>query len=209
MLRRSLMVALLLELPGSSLSAQRRTTASLDPVVSALVFTARMPKEPAPYWLPVASQIEDYRVRAEGYRGKQRPMPSSDFAMVYRAWETAERRLVAASAHPAADSLAHDWVESARPAYEWEGFHDGPEADAMAAERYLDTNRDGPFAEYLRLFAGHRRLCSAEGYEGEKRPSDAVASRALAMSHLNMASESSNALIRLAAQWLLQNPRCF
>lgn len=209
MLRQPPTLAIALLLPLTTVSGQVRHSTPMDAVVSALVFTAEMPKNLTPFSAPLAAQIADYQARAGAYHTKTRPLPSSDFAMVYSAWEVAERRLVAISHDPQAVALAQAYVEEARPAYEWEGYHDGPAADAIAAERYLKANPTGPFAEFLQLFAGHRWICAADAYEYEKRPADAARSREASAEHIRLARSSTNALIRSAADRIAQRPQCF
>jgi hypothetical protein len=54
-----------------------------------------------------------------------------------------ERRLVAVSDGSAAPGLAVAYVDRLRPCYEWEGYHDCPEAEAVFAEEYQATHPRG------------------------------------------------------------------
>jgi len=108
------------------------------------------------------------------------------------------------------------YVDSLRPCYEWEGYHDCPERDALFAEKYQQDHQDGPFRDYLPLLAAHRWLCAAEGYDYEKRPAEAARSRAAyARSraayarNLAVARASPVLLLRTAGEYLAQRARCF
>ena len=53
--------------------------------------------------------------------------------MVHEAQVRYERRLAATSSDQNAPALAAAYVDSLRPCYEWEGFHDCPEREASFA----------------------------------------------------------------------------
>ncbi len=75
------------------------------------------------------------------------------------------RKLVAASTRSGVEQLAQAYVDTLRPCYEWEGFHDCPEREAIFAERYLIDHPDTAFAGFLRVLAAHRWLCAAKAYQ--------------------------------------------
>jgi hypothetical protein len=52
-----------------------------------------------------------------------------------------ERLLVAVTAERNAPALAVEYVSEMRPCYEWEGYHDCPEHEALFAMEYLAGNR--------------------------------------------------------------------
>ncbi len=110
---------------------------------------------------------------------------------------------------PGAEALAQRYVDDLKPCYEWEGFHNCPEAEATFAERYLARNPGSPFSEYLPLLIAHRWLCAADGYAYEEQPKEAARARLAAAAPLATALEAPSLLIRTAAQELKARGRCF
>ena len=129
-------------------------------------------------------------------------------AMVYEARENYERRLVAAAGAAGVETLAQQYVDDLRPCYEWEGFHDCPEAEAKFAEQYLKQTPGTPFREFLTLLAAHRWLCAVEGYKYEEKLLDATLSARASEPHLARALKSQSLLIRTAAQELKARDGC-
>ena len=129
--------------------------------------------------------------------------------MVYAAREGYEKKLVAAASASGSERLAQQYVDELRPCYEWEGFHDCPEREARFAEEHLAKNPNSPFAEFLPLLIAHRWVCTAEGYEREERPQDAVRARQSAEAPLAAALKTQSLLIRTAAQEQQARGRCF
>ena len=126
----------------------------------------------------VKAELEELLQRSERYRSKRgRPSNSSELAMVHGAQVRYERLLVATSDDSTVSALAMTYVDRLRPCYEWEGGHDCPEREAAFAHEYQTAHPGGPFSGYLPLLEAHRWLCTAEGYESEKRPEDAARSR--------------------------------
>ncbi len=121
-----------------------------------------------------------------------------------------ERTLVALFDEPDIGRRAADYAARARLFYEWEGYADAPLDEAVFAEAFLGTQPDTPLAPYLRLFAGHRRLCALGAVEGLD-PTSAAGRRVAddARDRLRRARESGHPLIRLAADRLLEHPTCF
>jgi len=100
-------------------------------------------------------------------------------------------------------------VDALRPCYEWEGFHDCPEREALFAEQHLHDRPDTPFGDLLRVLAAHRWLCAAEGYEYEQKPAEAQRARRAYAEALNFAiADSRSALMATAATELKANGRC-
>jgi len=128
--------------------------------------------------------------------------------MVYDAQVRYERRLVAASTSPDAHALALAYVTELQPCYEWEGFSDCPEREAMFAAKYLVSHPGGPFSQYLPLLEAHRWLCAAEAYESEKAPAEVSRSRQAYERALSVARQSSSLLVRTAAGELGARARC-
>jgi len=129
--------------------------------------------------------------------------------MVYTAWVGYERKLAAVSGDPKAPALAAAYVDRLRPCYEWEGFHDCPEREAIFAADYQTANPGGPFSDYLPLLAAHLWLCAAEAYEYEKQPEGAARSRRAYETMVSTARQSKTLLIRLAAERLAERSSCF
>jgi hypothetical protein len=100
-------------------------------------------------------------------------------------------------------------VDALRPCYEWEGFHDCPEREALFAERYLLDHPQSPFRDFLPLLAAHRWLCTAEGYDYEQKPAEANRARRAYENALNMSAAGSRSpLMRTAAEELKARGRC-
>jgi len=190
-------------------SAQAPNASARDALVDVVVWGTYMKIDPSAYSPALKIEVERHLSRSEAYRS-QRPQPenSPELGMVYSAQVRYERRLVAVSEDPRAQALAVGYVDSLRPCYEWEGFHDCPEREATFAEEYQATHPGGPFSEYLPLLAAHRWLCTAEGYEGEQRSADAARSRRAYEQAVLTASKSATLLIRSAAEGLMARGRC-
>jgi hypothetical protein len=143
-----------------------------------LVWGADMKVDVAAYPPDVRADIDRLRRRSETYRSKRsKPAGSPELAMVYEAQVRYERRLIAMSTSPGADSLALAYVSELHPCYEWEGGHDCPEREAAFAAKYVATHPTGPFSQYLPLLEAHRWLCAAEAYESEKAPAEVLRTR--------------------------------
>jgi hypothetical protein len=119
-----------------------------------------------------------------------------------------ERLLVAVTADRNAPALAVEYVNELRPCYEWEGYHDCPEHEALFAMEYLAANPSSPFKEYLPLLAADRWLCAAEGYDYEKRPKDAARSRRASDAAIQTARRSTALIVRVAAETLQARGQC-
>jgi hypothetical protein len=180
-----------------------------DLLLDMLVFSADLPIDPAAYPPPLKAEVERHLLRSTAYRSA-RPAPDSLEMQRVREVEVGyERQLVAVSDDPSAPALAAAYVDGLRPCYEWEGYHGCPEAEALFADEYQTAHPRGPFSAYLPLLAAHRWLCTAEGFDYEKRPGDAARSRAAYTQRLSMARASPVLLIRTAADQLAARGRCF
>jgi hypothetical protein len=124
--------------------------------------------------------------------------------MVYTVQVRYEAKLAAVADSPRAPDLALAYVERLRPCYEWEGYHDCPEREAIFARDYQATHPDGPFREYLPLLEAHRWLCAAEGYDYEKQPEEAARSRREFDRSITAAKRSKSLMVRLAAERLAE-----
>lgn len=130
--------------------------------------------------------------------------------MFYAAREGYEGKLVAAAAPGAGVArLARDYVDALRPCYEWEGFHDCPESEALFAEQYVLDHPGTPFRDFLHLLAAHRWLCAAEAYDYEQTPEKASHARRKYEDALKTAALTSRpALMAAAADELKRSGRC-
>ncbi len=95
-----------------------------------------------------------------------------------------------------------------KPYYEWEGYHDGPELEALFADQYLASHPGGPFTTYLPLLAAHRWLCAADAYKNENKPADAARTHKLYEQRIASARNSADLMIRTAAEELIARNRC-
>jgi hypothetical protein len=180
-----------------------------DSILDVLVFGVHVPINPALYNGQLRDEVEQYLRRAGAYVStRMATSPSRELKMVLSAQLSYETRLAAISGDARASTLAQSYVTRLRPCYEWEGFHDCPEAEAAFADKYQADNPGSPVSEYLPLLASHRWLCAAEGYEYEKKPVDAARSRSLYEQRLAVARQSKVLLIRTAAERLAERGRC-
>jgi hypothetical protein len=179
-------------------------------VLDLVVFYADPPRDIERYPLQVRQDVRRFLVRARAYTPRPRPPRlGSEMRMVYAAREGYERKLVAAAGIAGAPRLAQQYVDALRPCYEWEGFHDCPEHEAVFAEQHLRDRPDSPFRDFLRLLAAHRWLCTAEGYEYEQKPAEALRARRAHEEALTIATEHSRSvLMTTAADELKASGRC-
>jgi hypothetical protein len=190
--------------------AQRLGSKPTYSALDLLVWGADAAIDATPYALEVRTEIARHVQRWQSYKSaRPRPAKSAELDMVYSAQVRYERRLVAATQDSRGTRFAKDYVDTLRPCYEWEGYHDCPEREALFATDYQAANLDGPFSQYLPLLAAHRWLCAAEGYEYEKRPADAIRSRTASQQALSVARRSATLLVRTAAEELATRGRCF
>jgi hypothetical protein len=190
--------------------AAQSTKTPEDALLAALVWGEYHGIDVNSYRPEVKTELERARQRLELSRSpRRRPINSSDEEMLYQVMVRYERLLVAFAADSKAQALAVKYVDSLRPCYEWEGYHDCPQREASFATDYFAAHPSGPFKDYLPLLAAHRWLCTAEGYEYEQRPEDAARSRRAADDAIRTARRSTDRLIRMAAEALHKRSRCF
>ena len=203
--RTAIVVAIVLGAAATS-HAQGRSSPVRFSLLDAVVFYGTPPTDGYP--ADVLREARQFAQRANGYRPRPRPPKlASDMTMAYAAREGYERKLVAAGGQ-GTEQLAQQYVDDLRPCYEWEGFHDCPEREALFAEKHRSGNPNSPFRELLPLLIAHRWLCTAEGYEREGRPADGVRARSAFRSELATALVSPSALFRTAAQELQARGGC-
>ncbi len=164
---------------------------------------------PADYPPAVRAELSAYLGRFHSYRSKRTDLAKTgESGMVYSAWTGYERQLAALSADPNAPALALDYVSELKPCYEWEGYHECPEREAVFAAQYLAAHPGGPFSAYLPLLAAHRWICAAEAYEYEKQPGGAARSRESYEQSISQARRSTSPLVRMAAEALVAHGSC-
>jgi hypothetical protein len=179
-------------------------------VLDVIVFHADPPSEVARFPPDLREDLTRYVERLRTYRPRQRPPQlGSEMTMAYDAREGYERKLVAASATSGVEQRAQEYVDALRPCYEWEGFHDCPEREAVFAERYLVDHPATPFAGFLRVLAAHRWLCTAEAYEYQRQPGSAEHARHEYQRALGLAVKVESPLMRVAAEELKSSGRCY
>lgn len=180
-------------------------------VLDVVVFYADAPRDLDRYPVPVQQELQRFLNRARTYRPRPRPVRmGSEMRMVYAAREGYEAKLVAGAAVAGATRLAQQYVDALRPCYEWEGFHDCPEREALFAEEYLRDRPGTPFRDFLRVLAAHRWLCTAEAYQYEQKPTEALRARRAYEEALKMAAaDSRSALMATAAGELIASGRCY
>ena len=209
-LLRGVLVAAGLAAVPPGLWSQAISATARDEIVGLLVLSADLPIDLKAYPPDASAELQRYLQRYKAYRSKRvRSMKSGLDAMVYTAWVGYERKLAAVSGDPKASALAAAYVDRLRPCYEWEGFHDCPEREAIFAADYQTANPGGPFSDYLPLLAAHLWLCAAEAYEYEKQPEGAARSRRAYETMVSTARQSKTLLIRLAAERLAERSSCF
>lgn len=194
--------------------AQPSAVRASDSLVDVLVWGADLQIDPSAYSPAVKKALERHLSRSKAYRSKRArpvrslPLNSGLESMVYDSEVRYERKLVAVSDDPQAPALAAAYVDSLRPCYEWEGYHNCPESEATFATEYQAAHPGGPFSAYLPLLAAHRWLCAAEGYEYEKQPEGAARSRREYERAISTAQRSPDLLVRSAAERLKMRGRC-
>jgi len=194
------------DFPATGTSRQATHRGVLDVVV----FYADAPRNVDRYPLPVRQELQRFLQRARAYRPRSRTAGlGSEMRMVSAAREGYEAKLAASAAVAGAARLAQEYVDALRPCYEWEGFHDCPEREALFAEQHLRDRPDTPFRDLLRVLAAHRWLCTAEGYEYEQNPTQARRARRAYEEALKIATtDSRSALMTTAASELKASGRC-
>jgi hypothetical protein len=206
---RPLVFALALSAVSSTVAAQRPPASD---VADLLVFGGDPVREGRLKGLEpeLQSAIDAHIQRGSRYKTKlvaPRQLASLD-GMVYEARVAYERLLAAETADPRGPALAAEYVLALRPCYEWEGYHDCPEREALFADRYQATHPTGPFSEFLPLLGAHRWLCAAEGYDYENKPDEGRRARAAYERDIAVAKGSKSLLIRVGADGLSARATC-
>lgn len=173
---------------------------------------------------PLAERDPDVTARLRsvenrcGTFAQHRPEPAAgslDGMVALARWGYEQRLFAIADGD--AEAEATRYVAALRPCYEWEGFHDCPEREAVFADRYLTGHPSSAFAPYLPLLAAHRWLCAAEAYEHEmtsgvpapKPDAGHTRARLSYVQRLEAAARSRDPLVRAAAEILKDRGACF
>ena len=165
----------------------------------------------------VSARLRTVEERCDTFQARTpAPAARSEAGMVARARWSYEQRLFAVAGGDAAAEAAR-YVAALRPCYEWEGFHDCPEREAVFAERYLKEHPSSAFAGYLPLLAAHRWLCAAEAYEYEDRSGVPASKQGVGHTRARLsfaqslpaALGSRDPLVRFAAETLKETGACF
>ena len=120
------------------LSAQEPRASASDALVDLMVFGTRVGIDSRAYSPAVRAALARHLRRSKAYR--PRPATEEDageMRMVYDSNISHERQLAAVSGDPRAPALAKAYVDSLKPCYEWEGYHDCPVREAAFAAKYL------------------------------------------------------------------------
>lgn len=195
--------------------ALAQTSGSSDgaAVVEALVYGFEMAPATRTSGLPPDAQrrLARYRQREASFTSTLTPPADLDgpLGSLYFKRVRMARAVFSLVDRPDARALAESLVENLEVLYEWEGFADSPLREAASADAFVAEHRASPVASYLRLFAGHRRLCATSGLEG-LNPQSPEGQRvaAEAESQLAEARDAGDPVLRVAAEYLLRTRKC-
>jgi hypothetical protein len=206
----SLILVVLVSFASTDVAGRGQSATANRDLLDVIVFYADAPSDVGRFPSEVREELKRYLQRVRDYRPRVRPPRlGSEMTMVYSAREGYEAKLVAAAATSDVERLAQEYVDKLQPCYEWEGFHDCPEREAVFAEQYLAGHPATPFAEVLRLLVAHRWLCAAEAFEYEQQPANAARARGAYQQAIEQATHSESRLMRAAAEELKASDRCF
>jgi len=105
--------------------------------------------------------------------------------------------------------VAHEFATTVGISYETEGLPEPFLAEADTAERFLRTHRRSPLRAYAALYAATRNLCAASAMAFYHRPvTERRAVSRAAINQLKLARQTTQPLVRIAAEYLLNSPRC-
>ena len=166
-------------------------------------------KDPA-----VSARLKQFEDRCDAFKARTpEPPKGSDVAMAANArWQYAQRLFAVAGGDAAAE--ATQYATALRPCYEWEGFPDCPEREAVFADDYLTAHPTSAFASFLPLLSAHRWLCAAEADEGSIRSGKPTKQTAMVharqtyAARLLTARASPDPLVRFAADTLEETGAC-
>ncbi len=148
------------------------SSACLDVPTFQALANSRMPRPvPTRFRGDVRDDI-DSRLRLRDQHLSRLPSPTTGDATADAVLEKRrhhEAFLVAVAGHPAAAKAASERAGTAVLAYEWEGYSDGPLAEAVNAEAFLKAHPATAVRQGIELFLLHRYRCALEAglYEND------------------------------------------
>ena len=118
---------------------------------------------------PLRARLEKYLTRRTAFKSSYKSEPDSlQKVRADAKRRVLERAIVSLIDTPGIEKAAADFVAAAPIAYEWEGLHDGPIAEANFAEGVLKKAPSSPLAAWLYVFIADRQRVAFEAYENEK-----------------------------------------
>jgi hypothetical protein len=161
------------------------------------VFTSGMgmlaPADLADIPEPLQSRLRTYLARRAQFKSNYKSEPDDLHQVRSDAKRRAlERSIFALIDTPGIEKLAADFVAAAPIAYEWEGMHDGPLAEANFAEGVLKRNPSTPLAAWCYVFIAERHRVAFETYENEKNEEGMKASAAKYQSFIEPARAATD-----------------
>lgn len=120
---------------------------------------------------PLRGRLNTYLTRRRAFKSSYKSQPDT----IQKVRSDAKRRVLERAIVSLVDTagvekLAADFVASAPIAYEWEGMHHGPLAEAAFAEDVLQKDPTSPLAPWCYVFIAERQRIAFETYENEKNP---------------------------------------
>ncbi len=118
---------------------------------------------------PLGARLQTYLTRRAAFKSSYKSQPDT----IQKVRSDAKRRvleraIVSLVDTPGVEEIAADFVAAAPVAYEWEGMHDGPLAEASFAEDVLKKDPSSPLAPWLYVFIAGRQRILFEIYENLK-----------------------------------------
>jgi hypothetical protein len=154
-----------------TLSPTPRQSDAADAILKRLVFNCQEPAAVATAERDsdITTRLRAVDERCNAFRARI-PPPRTDSAEGLAAnarWLYAQRLFAMSTGDTAAEATRY--ATALHPCYEWEGYHDCPEHEAVFADTYSKDHPTSPLAQYLPLLAAHRWQCAAEAYAYEQR----------------------------------------
>lgn len=185
--------------------AQASESTDAAAVIETLLFGLEMAPATRTAGLPADAQqrLARYRQREKGFTSTIPRPPDLDGPLGSLYWKRVgiERAIFSLMDRPDGLAIAESVATSIHFQYEWEGFAGSPLTEAAAADAFLEEHSASPAAAYVQLFAGHRRLCAASGFQGldpQSQEGRRVAGEA--ERHLSIARDSGDPILRVVAE---------
>lgn len=115
-------------------------------------------------------KITKYLNRYSNFKSRIETPKALDFPTdaIYQKKYSIERTIVSLIDYESIEDIAAEFIGNAVICYEWEGFSDGPLAEAKYVEEYLEKNFHSPMKPFLYLFLAHRYRCAYECLRSER-----------------------------------------